>query len=179
MYAIFSVALIFVVVLSAVSVLYPVHYRDALLHAAAENDLDPALVAAVVREESRFRPDAMSSQGAMGLMQLMPETAQWIVSVSEIADNSATALLDPQMNLHIGCWYLAHLLDIFGDSEVLAVAAYNGGTGRVLRWLQEGVWDGSLERLEEIPAGETREFLRRVTISHRVYRLKFSLRGWE
>ena len=152
---------------------YPVRYRRDLLAAAREHGLDPALVAAVVREESRFRPGAVSPMGAVGLMQLMPSTAQWVAHAREMEDFDLSQLPDPATNLGMGCWYLSHLIDVFGGSEITAIAAYNGGVSRVSGWLQAGTWHGTIDDLERIPTGETREFLRRVEASRRLYRMLY------
>ncbi len=158
---------------------YPVRYHRDLLAAAREHGLEPALVAAVVREESRFRPGAISPKGAVGLMQLMPSTAQWVAQAREMEDFDLTQLPDPATNLRMGCWYLSHLIDVFGGSEIMAIAAYNGGVSRVSGWLQTGAWAGTIDDLEMIPTAETREFLRRVEASRRIYRMLYRWSEWE
>ncbi len=173
------IAFVAVVTLLGVHRLYPLGYSGSLREAAGENGLPASLVAAVVREESRFRPGAVSPKGALGLMQLMPSTAEWIaVSLGE-DDFEIGDLLEPETNLRMGCWYLAHLVEVFDGSEIPAIAAYNGGVGRVAGWIGEDVWDGSAQHLEDIPTPETREFLRRVLASRRIYRGMFSLLRWE
>ena len=93
--------------------------------AALKNNLDPALVMAVIQVESGFRPDAVSSAGAVGLMQVMPSTAEEL-GLPDVAD--------PAVNLEAGCRYLASLLEMFGGDVELALAAYNAGPGAVRRW---------------------------------------------
>ncbi len=149
---------------------FPFEHRDIIHREAAAHDLDPYLVAAVIREESRFRPEALSSKGAVGLMQLMPKTARWVADETGMSDFSEVNLYEPTINVSLGCWYLRHLLDCFDNSVPQALAAYNGGRGRVQRWLHEGTWSGSPDDIPDIPAEETRKFVRRVLFSHRLYR---------
>lgn len=152
-----------------VAQLYPLHYRESLFRRAQENGLDPYLVAAVIRIESRFRADATSSQGARGLMQIMPDTGEWAASQMKIA-YSPQMLYDADYNIRIGCWYLAHLHQQFHGDTVLALAAYNGGHGNVTKWLQERQWTGEHHTLEQIPFTETRLYVANVLRDFERYR---------
>jgi len=147
---------------------YPFHYREQIHSSAAAHNLDPLLVAAVIYIESGFRPHAESSRGARGLMQVMPTTAEWVAERSGMA-YAPEMLLDPAYNIEIGCWYLADLLKLFDGNIVVALAAYNGGRAEVGRWLEQGIWDGSESRLEQIPFSETRHFVRRVLETYAKY----------
>lgn len=140
---------------------YPLEYRVHLFRYAEANDLDPWLVAAVIRAESRFRHDAVSRQGARGLMQIMPETGEWIAEQLKLP-YAPELLFDPEYNIRLGCWYLANLEDEFRGSTVLALAAYNGGRSNVNRWLQEDRWTGEQHTLEQIPFPETRLYVAKV-----------------
>ena len=111
---------------------YPLRYEHIVRGHAENYRLDPALVAAVVYQESKFDAGARSSQGAVGLMQLLPETAQGIATRTGGAAFEVDDLLDPEINVRYGCWYLRHLLDRYG-SESRALAAYNGGQGNIDR----------------------------------------------
>ena len=118
---------------------YPLDYPAEVSGNARLYHLDPALVAAVVYEESQFNPRARSAAGAVGLMQLLPDTARGIaLHTGGTAFNPATDLLDPDLNLRYGCWYLRHLEQIYSrypDSVELALAAYNAGQTNVDRWI--------------------------------------------
>ncbi len=149
---------------------YPLQYQEPVLRYAAVHQLDPLLLMAVIRVESRFDPRARSHKGAVGLMQLMPETAQWAAEQMRLPDFSLERLEDPEINVQIGAWYLASLRNQFGGDLVLALAAYNGGEGNVRRWLQERRWSGQRETLHEIPYRETREYVRKVLVSYQWYR---------
>ena len=139
---------------------YPLHYSAIVREQAREKDLDPALLAAVIYQESRFRSGARSSSGAVGLMQLRPETAKGIAlrtggTAFEISD-----LTDPRINIRYGSWYLQHLFTKYED-ERLVLAAYNAGQGNVDRWLSDG---------GEIEFAETRAYVSEVERLKGVYR---------
>lgn len=155
-----------------VSVYFPLphEYRAMMFHYAEENRLNPYLVAAVIRNESRFRPRAISAQGARGLMQIMPETGEWIAQQMKLQDYHPDKLYDPEYNIRLGCWYLANLHQEFGGSTVRALAAYNGGRSNVQKWLKNRQWTGERETLEQIPFSETREYVSRVLGDYELYR---------
>ena len=114
---------------------YPLEY-DTIIAGHAENyELEPALVAAVIYEESRFDPAAESQAGAIGLMQLRPETAKGIAARTGGTRFRVADLYDPELNVRYGAWYLRHLLNKYSDLET-ALAAYNGGQGNVDRGIR-------------------------------------------
>jgi peptidoglycan lytic transglycosylase len=139
---------------------YPLEYKQIVRGHARHYDLDPALLAAMIYQESKFKADAKSSSGAIGLMQLLPDTAEGIAlhtggSRFEVAD-----LYDPEINVRYGAWYLRHLLQKYGD-ERTALAAYNAGQDNVDRWLAAR---------EEIAFPETRHYVDRVEELKAIYR---------
>lgn len=160
-----------------VSFTYPFSYRTTIQQNASANDLDPYLVAAVVRTESHFRARATSAQGARGLMQIMPETGAWVAKQLDLPFQPEM-LYDPDYNLKIGCWYLAHLLKQFDGDQVLALAAYNGGQSNVMKWLQENQWTGEHQTLHQIPFGETRQYVANVLRDHKRYQLLYKEWPW-
>ena len=115
---------------------YPLDYGDIVRAHAAENRLDSALVAAVIYEESRFRPHARSKVGAMGLMQIQPVTGETIARRTGGTSFRVSDLYDPEINIRYGSWYLRELIDKYGD-ERLALAAYNAGETTVDGWLAQ------------------------------------------
>jgi soluble lytic murein transglycosylase len=145
----------------AISVYYPLTYREIIFARSAEFGLSPYLVAAVIRNESGFRPDAKSSQGARGLMQIMPETGEWAAEQIGIP-YSQELLNDPDYNIRLGCWYLSELKHEFAGELVLALAAYNGGRGNVQKWLNSRQWTGEHHTLDQIPFQETRQYVSKV-----------------
>ena len=144
-------------------VLYPIAYTSQLVDLAGEHALDPALVAAVVRCESRFQAQAVSPRGAIGLMQIMPETGRWIAQQLEIHDFEVDRLYEPDLNLRLGTWYLRYLLDRFGAQNE-ALMAYNAGPQNAERWA-----DGSGTVFPE-----TRAYVERVSRCVSVYRFYFA-----
>ncbi|MEW6771224.1 MAG: lytic transglycosylase domain-containing protein [Bacillota bacterium] len=147
---------------------YPLKYHETVTRHARENGLDPLLVTAIIKVESNFNPGAVSPRGAVGLMQLMPETARWVAAKRGEPFNTAL-LFDPEANIRFGTWYLTHLRQEFGDT-LLALAAYNGGRTNVKKWLEEQTWTGRAIDLDQVPFPETRQFVRKTIWTYRIYR---------
>jgi len=148
---------------------YPYQYREIIIKNAILNDLDPLLVATVIRVESSFRPRAVSPQGAIGLMQVMPATGAWAAAQMGVASFYHEQLFDPEINIAIGTWYLRHLKDQFKGDLAVTLAAYNGGRGNVARWLQEATWTGKVGDIGQIPFAETRNYVWRVLSFYKIY----------
>lgn len=142
--------------------MYPIAYQEEVTRASSYFGVDPFLVLAVVQIESKFVQDRLSHKGARGLMQLMPETAEWANQQSGLNRDPNDYIHDPNDNILLGTWYLAYLLEKYEQDHVKAITAYNAGEGRVDRWLETGIWDGTKERIRDIPIGETRHYLSRV-----------------
>ncbi|MDD4337567.1 MAG: lytic transglycosylase domain-containing protein [Firmicutes bacterium] len=147
----------------------PLDYVEPITVYADMNEIDPFLVAAIIRVESRYRHDARSSKGACGLMQIMPETGEWAASQLGIAGYSEDMLLEPETNIMIGAWYYRYLLRAFHGEAAAALAAYNGGPSNVERWLSAGTWSGLAEDIGDIPYPETARYVQRVLNMHRIY----------
>lgn len=118
--------------------IYPLRYEESIVRYSVEHGVDPYLVISVIKVESNFSPKVVSKQGAIGLMQLMPKTALWAAEKMEIKNIKVEDLQNPDLNIRIGAWYLASLLDEFNGNITLALAAYNGGRGNVAKWIQKG-----------------------------------------
>lgn len=112
---------------------YPFAYKDTIVAQARAYNLDPLFVAAVIRQESGFRPKAHSAVGAVGLMQLMPETGRWASTKVGMKSFKVAQLEDPAVNIKLGCWYLSYLFGQFKDADKVLMA-YNGGEGNVSSW---------------------------------------------
>lgn len=135
---------------------------------AAEYELPPSLVYAVIRTESHFDPRAVSSAGAKGLMQLMDVTYQWVQwRLSEEADTTAD-VFDPGTNIRYGCHYLQYCVSQFPDLRT-AIAAYNAGVGRVSGWLEDSRYSDDGESLSAIPLEETRNYVESVLEAQTIY----------
>ncbi|MHB9146423.1 MAG: lytic transglycosylase domain-containing protein [Symbiobacteriia bacterium] len=156
---------------------YPYHYRLDISRRAAEYQFDPLFLAAVVRTESKFNPQAVSRSGARGLMQVMPETGRWAAGELGIEPFDAELLYHPPTNLWIGSWYLDSLRQDFRGDIVLALAAYNGGRRNVAEWLATAQWNGEHQNIDQIPFRETREFIQRVMTAYDRYVWLYDGRG--
>lgn len=148
---------------------YPFPHQELVFHYAQLQRLDPYFVAAVIKTESNFRPGVESPKGALGLMQIMPETGRWISEQIGVDEFEPEVLNDVETNLMFGTWYLAHLYEEFGQDPILVLAAYNAGRGNVQAWLREDRWTGEARNLEQIPFPETRQFVRKVLFHYRIY----------
>ena len=148
----------------------PLRHDDIIRQQAAEKDLDPALIAAVIYSESRFNEGRRSSAGAIGLMQVTPQTAQVIEHLSGGTTFVTQDLKDPEINIRYGSYYLRYLLDRYDGNEVLAVAAYNGGETNVDRWLADSRERGEAFSARDIPFPETRAYVDRVLSKRQEYR---------
>jgi len=138
---------------------YPLQYEQIIRGHAANYGLDPALLAAVVYVESRFDPNARSDAGALGLMQLLPETAKGIALRTGGSRFVVADLRDPEINVRYGAWYLDHLRHRYGDIET-ALAAYHAGQGNVDRWRRDRLG---------IAFPETRDYVAEVERIKRLY----------
>jgi soluble lytic murein transglycosylase len=147
--------------------LYPLRYTEYVEKYAREYDLDPALVYAVIRSESNFDADAKSRSGALGLMQLMPETFQWLQE-SENENYSEEDLFRPDVNIRYGCRYLSMMLQKYGVLRT-ALCAYNAGTGTVDGWLQDPQLSPDGKNLSQIPYRETQNYADAVEDSYAIY----------
>jgi soluble lytic murein transglycosylase len=148
--------------------MYPLEHTGAIRSAARRYDLDPALVAAVIYAESRFDEHARSTQGAVGLMQVLPETAEQIADESGGVTFTTADLEDPRVNVRYGSYYLRQALDAYDGDLRAAVASYNAGMGAVAEWRSQG--DGGRLRLSDIRYPETRAYVEKVLEARRVYR---------
>jgi soluble lytic murein transglycosylase len=147
--------------------LYPLQHQDAIREAAARHDVDPALIAAVIYQESGYREKVVSERGAVGLMQVRPETAEEIARRTGGESFETADLKDPAINIRYGTEQLRHLLEVYDDDLTAALAAYHAGMGNVDEWLAE-TGGGDLEPAE-IPYDDTRAYVGRVVKLQDIY----------
>ncbi len=149
-----------VYILSDISFLKPTKAVSHIIAESAERQqISPSLLEALILTESKFDEKAVSHVGAVGMMQLMPDTAQWI---SEESGLPADKLDNPEENIPLGAWYIDYLLQKYHNNEVLALAAYNAGRGNVDHWILQYHWKEGFDDIDQIPFPETREFVKSV-----------------
>lgn len=156
-------------------------YQNEILNYAEKNQIDPFLVAAVIKNESRFKPGAVSEAGAIGLMQIMPETGEWIAGQMGLSGYNVQKLYDPESNIRMGCWYLSELKHEFRGNMVLQILAYNAGRGNTHGWIAAHGWDGEFGAISSIPYEESRNYVAAVLHDrdeyYRLYKDKIDASG--
>ena len=151
----------------------PLNYADVIRQQAAEKHLDPALIAGVIYAETKFEPRD-SAAGAVGPMQIMPETATFLAHRSGATTFAPGDLVNPRINIAYGSYYLRYLLDEYHGNVTLALAAYNGGESNVDRWVADARAHGRSLTVAAIPFPETRAYVTRVLHAQREYRRKYA-----
>ena len=154
---------------------YPLMYEDAILRISVEYNLSPSLIASVIRNESSFRPTVESSVGARGLMQLMPDTSEWIAHKLRLDDYRFDQLYDPETNIRFGCWYLNYLSTLFSGNPLCVVCAYHAGQGEISSWLANPMYstDGVTLNADSLPDGPTKQYAGRVIRDYGIYQAKY------
>jgi len=149
---------------------YPLKYSDMVAKEATANHLDPALVYSVMKAESNFNPDAQSHAGAIGLMQLTPDTFAWIqTKLKSEAKFTEQDLYTPEVNIRYGCKLLSLLLDKYSQTGT-ALGAYNAGIGTVNSWLKNPDISKDGTSLDNIPYAETKNYVSAVLKNYDNYK---------
>lgn len=151
-----------------------INYVDIIEKYSKKYNSDPLMIASIVKVESGFDPGATSPMNAKGLMQILPDTGEWIAEKLE-EDYHDEKLYDPDYNIHLGAYYYEYLYEHFGDVEI-ALAAYNGGMGNVEEWLKDPQISYHGDKLDNIPFGETKNYVEKVMNTYETYKL-FYKRG--
>jgi len=147
---------------------YKLTYETLIKKYSQEYDLDPYLVAAVIHVESGNRKDVASNKGAIGLMQIMPETGEWIAGKLK-RGFSIDYLKDPETNIEFGCWYLRFLCDRFSEMDTV-IAAYNAGHNKVAKWLDDSQYSDDGASLATIPIVEAKQYVQKVVKANEKYK---------
>lgn len=156
--------------LTRLRIRYPRAYWEQVAPLAHEVGVDPYLMLSIARQESTYRPGLTSIAGAKGVMQLMPDTAKWLVKTDErVPASDATKLGDPRSSLRLGAHYLKLMLDRYNGNMVYALAAYNGGPGNCDKWQKQFKGATFSEFIEFIPFVETRNYVKRVLANYVTY----------
>jgi soluble lytic murein transglycosylase len=151
-------------------ILFPEPYWTTIKIESAKNNLDPYLVASLIRQESEFNPSVISYANAYGLMQLLPSVGKSLAREQGISHFETFQLLDPDTNIRLGTRYLRQMLDKFGGVQEYALAAYNAGDSRVTDWQAAGPYNGIDEFVESIPFSQTREYVQAILRNIEIYR---------
>ncbi len=150
--------------------LFPLPFRDAMVKSAQAQNLDPFLVAGLIRQESEFNPTVISHANAYGLMQLIPATGRLMAGKQGVLPFRTSMLLQPETSLQLGSAYLRAQIDKWHGNLEQTLAAYNAGPGRVQEWLAAGSYREPAEFVESIPFNETREYVQAVLRNAFIYR---------
>lgn len=149
---------------------YPLYYKDAIGKSSKTHDIDPYLVAAIIDVESGFNKDAQSAKDARGLMQITEQTGEWGFEQLEIEGYENEKLFIPEVNIEIGTWYLQRLNQEFDGGLDLVLAAYNGGSGNVNKWLKDKEYSNDGKTLDKIPFKETENYVKKVNTGYKNYK---------
>lgn len=152
-------------------IIYPKTYKEVVEIYAEQYGIEANLIFAVIKAESNFNAEAVSNKGAMGLMQLMEETAKDVANKNGIdidTDKMEKELLNADNNINIGTKYLSTLLERYGNKEV-ALAAYNAGIGNVDNWIEKGIIQKDGSDIENIPYKETNMYVRKILRDYKIY----------
>ena len=155
----------------AINLIYPRKYKDIVEQAASIYNVDPNLIYAVIKQESNFNKDAVSSAGAKGLMQIIDPTAKQMARRIDSIDDKNYDVFDPYTNIHIGTKYLSYLIKYFDGNYYLAIIAYNAGMGRVDTWLEAeyNEYTDYTKLLENIKYNETKTYFEKVLNYYNIY----------
>ncbi|MCD7779796.1 MAG: transglycosylase SLT domain-containing protein, partial [Candidatus Gastranaerophilales bacterium] len=154
---------------AAYKLAYPRYWVEEINIAGSKLGIDPFLIISIIKEESYFNEYAKSRTGATGLMQLMPQTANYMISKLSFDTGNIIDLEDPRTNMYIGCNYLKYLKDRF-NNDLMVVSAYNGGEGSVNKWKKTFSTDDNDEFIEDIPFEETQNYVKKVFRTYHIYK---------
>lgn len=158
---------------SLLKTLYPMEYEDFVVKYSEENNLEVSFVYAVINCESSFDSSAVSSADAIGLMQITPDTFDWLQTKTD-EDLDTNALYDPETNIKYGCLFYGILLDTF-DSVETAIAGYHAGMNIVSQWLEDEQYSDDSINLAEIPYPSTADYVDKVMFTQKIYQLLYDI----
>lgn len=174
--SIFSIIIILILLFSIIRIqdivvksIYPQKYNEYVERYALEYGVDTMLVYAIIKAESNFKPDIKSSSNAMGLMQLLDETAKETAQKIGL-DYKEGCLYDPETNIQLGIKYYSELLKEYDNNYMLALTAYNAGTGNLQKWIEQGIIKPDGSNIEDIPYKETNNYVRKIVRDYNIYK---------
>ena len=172
-FLIISVSFIFFItlIMFLISVfLFPIKYKTEINTYSKKYNLQPELVASIINVESGYNKNAISNAGALGLMQLMPSTAEEIATKLQIKDFNINNV---ETNIEFGCYYLNYLLNRYNKNLTLALAAYNAGLNNVDKWINNDEYFAN-NKLKNIPFKETENYIKKVNFNLKIYASKYN-----
>ncbi|MDF2673939.1 MAG: lytic transglycosylase protein [Clostridiales bacterium] len=149
--------------------IFPLQYNQSVMKYSAQYDMDPYLIYSIIRVESKFNPYAKSNKGATGLMQITPQTGMYIAELLNIDSFDENQLYNPDLNIQFGSFYFSKLYKDFNADINCALAAYNGGSGNVTKWITTNDKGEKYLDVEKIPFNETRNYILRVKKIYNIY----------
>ena len=151
---------------------YPMKYKENIVEIAEKTGVESALIASIANVESNFKEGAISNKGAVGIMQIMPRTAEWIAGINKIKYEE-DMLQSASYNIELGSLYLAYLINFFDDVQ-LGICAYNAGQGNVQSWLSNSEYSINGKALKKIPFKETQNYLVKVNKNYHYYKNRYN-----
>ena len=149
--------------------IYPIDYPEYVEKYAEQNEVDKYMIYAIIKAESNFKPEVKSQSKAIGLMQLLEETALEMSNSIDNQDITEEELYDPETNIKLGTFYYAYLLNHYQGNNILALTAYNAGMGNVDTWIKTGVIQSDGSDIENIPYKETNNYVRKILRDYQIY----------
>lgn len=153
--------------------LYPQRYSKIVFEYASQYDVDPLLIYAIMKVESKYDAQAISRSGAKGLMQIMDKTGAWGARQVAIENYTHDILFKPEVNVQIGCWYISRLISQYEGDITMALAAYNAGTGNIAKWRHDPKYSLDGKTLYKIPFKETKSYVQKVEWHYRIYKVLY------
>lgn len=149
---------------------YPIEYEEYVYKYSEEYGVDPLLMFSLIKAESNFKEDCVSSSNAIGLMQLMDSTAEEVAKNIKLEYNSEVTLYNPEENIRLGIKYFSELMKYYNQNYILSIAAYNAGIGNVANWIDKGIIKQDGSDAENIPFKETNNYVRKIINNYKVYK---------
>lgn len=151
-------------------IVYPRPYKESVITASETYQVDPLLIYAVMKTESKFNKNALSHKGAKGLMQIMDKTGQWGAELIGIEGYSHDKLFEADMNIQLGTWYIARLIKQYEGDLCTVLTAYNAGTGNVAKWRENKKYSQDGKTIHTIPFKETKDYVNKVSLYYKRYK---------
>lgn len=149
--------------------IYPLKYSNYVEKYSEEYNVDKMLVYAIIKAESNFNPNIVSSSNAIGLMQLLEKTAMETANKMNV-EYTENCLYDPELNINLGIKYFSELLEEYNNNYLLALTAYNAGTGNLKQWMEQGIIKEDGTNIEDIPFKETNSYVRKISRDYSIYK---------